>query len=471
MKNIIIHCFHGRNDQKKLLQKLSFVKPTTLKHNHYSIFANYKPKYNTKVKSILKKYRSRNRICLLKSGHALDGNLRSHLRINSDSEKIQHDENDIPMLKSDHLTTPNYGNLPTKIASYYNFPTQTSPSSPPKIGIISLGGTYLTTDINTYWTTYLGRSGTPTLTYVNGISGSTNAPNQKIKSNDGSDENTLDIEITLGVCPAAHVTMYFGTNTIVGFYNAIARAISDNNTIISISWGAPEAAFGTSYLNSYNQLLQLAESHGIAVSVAAGDNGSTDGGSTLALDFPSSSPYAISCGGTSIPSLSSPTETVWSWNAHYGWGSGGGLSNFFKWTRNVSYPALNSTTPNLNTLISTKPRSSPDIALLADPLNGFTIYFNKTLYISAFGGTSCVAPAFSGLLGLINKTFTTHNPTDLLYLAYTAAPTAFKDITTGTNDSLTHGVNVFNARVGYDQCSGLGSINGTLLANYLHANN
>jgi kumamolisin len=102
---------------------------------------------------------------------------------------------------------------------------------------------------------------------------------------------------------------------------------------------------------------------------------------------------------------------------------------------------------------------------------GWSIYFNRTLYISAFGGTSCVSPAFAGYLGLVNKTFT-RNPLDLFYQAYASVPTtAFKDITTGSNNSLNHGVNVFNARVGYDQCTGVGSIQGTILANYLHTNN
>ena len=156
----------------------------------------------------------------------------------------------------------------------------------------------MTSDINTYWTTYLGNTGSPNLNYVNGISGSTNKPNGTITANDGSDENTLDIEIVLGMCPAAKVTVYFGPNTTVGFYHAIAKAIADGSQIISISWGASEPSFGSTYLDSYNQLMKTATAQGIAICVASGDNGSTDGTSGFELNFPSSSPYAISCGGT-----------------------------------------------------------------------------------------------------------------------------------------------------------------------------
>jgi kumamolisin len=351
------------------------------------------------------------------------------------------------------------------LASYYSFPAQNNPGSPPKIAIISLGGTYLTKDLKTYWTTYLGQSGNPNVTYVNRISGSRNRPDQRIRRGDGSDENTLDIEIAMGICPAAQIIVYFGPNSLVGFYNAIARAISDGNKIISISWGASESAFGANNLNSYNQLFANAAAQGVAICVASGDNCASDGNSTLTLDFPSCSPYAIACGGTS---LSSP-ESVWSYNPTYGWGTGGGLSNFFTSIRDnaVQYPALGSTTPNIDASITAKRRSSPDIALNGDPLTGWTIYFNGTLYTSAFGGTSCVSPAFSGFLGLVNKNYGTSNPTNQLYDAYLNGTGCYNDITIGNNNDLPNTANVYVARVGFDQCSGMGTINGTNLANYI----
>ena len=114
-------------------------------------------------------------------------------------------------------------------------------------------------------------------------------------------------------------------------------------------------------------------------------------------------------------------------------------------------------------------RGVPDIALNADPLSGWTIYYNKTLYVNQFGGTSCVAPCFSGLLGLFNLTYT-GGIGKHLYASYLKQKTAFKDITTGSNDSLTKKPNYYNAGVGYDFCTGLGSLNGKLLYLALQSN-
>ena len=62
-------------------------------------------------------------------------------------------------------------------------------------------------------------------------------------------------------------------------------------------------------------------------------------------------------------------------------------------------------------------RSSPDISMNADPNSGWSIYFNGSWY--QFGGTSCVAPAFSGFLGLTNATYTSLNTASmLLYKCY-----------------------------------------------------
>ena len=168
-------------------------------------------------------------------------------------------------------------------------------------------------------------------------------------------------------------------------------------------------------------------------------------------------------------SLGKP-DTVWSYDPFFGWGTGGGLSSYFISTRPVVYPALGSVQPSVDSLITAKMRSSPDVSLNADPVNGWTVYFNKTLYVSGFGGTSCVAPAFSAFLGLVNKKFKS-NPIDALYAAYASDVLCYRDITIGSNDNLPNSVNGYTARPGFDQCTGMGSINGTILASYLQASN
>ncbi len=48
--------------------------------------------------------------------------------------------------------------------------------------------------------------------------------------------------------------------------------------------------------------LQDAATLGVTVTVAAGDDGSTDGAGDgkLHVDFPASSPFALACGGTTL---------------------------------------------------------------------------------------------------------------------------------------------------------------------------
>jgi kumamolisin len=354
--------------------------------------------------------------------------------------------------------TVNYGQTATYMSQYYHFPAQQNPVKPPTIGIISLGGTYLTSDLTYYWQTVLKLSKLPTVSYV-AVDKVTNKPNQVIRTNDGSDENTLDIEIAGGICPGAHIVVYFAPNTEKGFYDAFAYAINDvinKPEILSCSWGAPELDFTAApNLLAYDQLFATAKQ---VICVAAGDNGSNDGvnDNKVQTDFPSSSGHVVTCGGTS---LSTPgQETAWSWNRTYEWGTGGGISSYFPQpsfqTPVVTYP---SGVPHM--------RATPDIALSADPLSGWTIYFNNKLYINQFGGTSCVAPAMAGLLGLMNLSYSGSAALNQkMYTAYTkpATKAAFKDITVGSNDNIST-ANRYTCGVGYDCCTGLGSLNGTLL--------
>lgn len=362
----------------------------------------------------------------------------------------------------------NYGRTASFMGQYYKYPVQNG--TPPTIAIISLGGTYLSRDLSYYWTQIEKLPKYPTVTYVN-VDRTTNAPNQVIHPDDGSEENTLDIEISGSLCPGSKIVVYFGPNSLQGFYDTISAAIHDSvhkPSIISISWGAPESDFGSTDMIAYDQLLSIGNQRGISITVASGDNGSNDGVSDgyPHCDFPSSSPHAISCGGTSLGVTS---ETTWSWNPTYSWGTGGGISaQFLKplfQTGILNYPT--NTLPSISLLIGN--RGIPDVSLNADPLTGWTIYFNGQVYINSFGGTSCVAPAVAGLLGLMNLKYPTNFCTTL-YSVY-SDKIAFKDIVSGTNDNIPGSVNIYNAGVNYDLCTGLGAINGTGLLLALKTSN
>ena len=72
---------------------------------------------------------------------------------------------------------------------------------------------------------------------------------------------------------------------------------------------------------------------GVTVFVASGDSGATDGSSdgALEVDFPSSSPYVIGCGGTklALSGNSISSEVAWNQLAQDEGASGGGVSEVF----------------------------------------------------------------------------------------------------------------------------------------------
>ena len=142
----------------------------------------------------------------------------------------------------------------------------------------------------------------------------------------------LDIEVVAGICPKAKIVVYFAQFGDQGFVNALNRAFADqenNPGVISISWGfaegqifqqaqdgQPEEGWTPQAMNNVNRTLKTIATANIAtVCVAAGDDGSCDGITTDGLahvDFPASSPYVLSVGGTIIKTNgSSSQDIVW----------------------------------------------------------------------------------------------------------------------------------------------------------------
>src|SRR5579872_1290295 len=328
---------------------------------------------------------------------------------------------------------------PTTLARLYNYPTGLDGTNQ-KIGIIELGGGFVTSDIVTYFA-QLGISATPNVTAVS-VDGGTNNPNDP---SGASTEVILDIEVIAAIVPKASLQVYFAPNTDQGFYDAIHTGINAGCTVISISWGAPEADWLLSTMNTYNGLFQSA-SGTTSIFVAAGDQGSSDGLPGLNVDFPASASYACGCGGTSLVSTNNTTinsEVVWNDNATSS-ATGGGLSAVFTkptYQNSVSYPLGSA-------------RGVPDVSGDADPNTGYILYSQAQGGWFAVGGTSGVAPLWSGLLGRINQSL--GKGMGFLQPTLYAHTSAFRDITSGSNGH-------YNAGVGWDACTGNGSPNGQAL--------
>jgi uncharacterized protein YjdB len=340
-----------------------------------------------------------------------------------------------------------------QLRDIYNFPNP-NPSTKIVVGVISFGGGLVGTvspagvltngDPQAHWA-YLGIPVTsfPQVIIVP-LNGATNSPNP---SDGATIENTIDVETIGAMCPSANLTiiLYIIPNTFDNFpiiLNAalnpvVVDGVSYIPSVISCSWGASEVFFSRSQLTAIDFQLARAASNGVVVTAATGDNGSSNGLSTgNNVDFPSSSPNTLACGGTRLvcPKYvydSSTVETAWTLG-------GGGVSAFF------SKPSWQSAIPN------STGRNTPDIALVADPNTGviFTVGGAREIV----GGTSIVAPAMAAFLAIVNvKTFITP-------LLYTFGESNFRDITAGSNGG-------YMATIRYDNCTGLGSIMGTNLLN------
>jgi kumamolisin len=349
--------------------------------------------------------------------------------------------------------------MASNYAKIYNYPA--SPTTPIVFGVVSLSGSlygkYNATtgvltdgDVQNYWN-FCGIIPTkyPKVVVVPVAGG------RLVPTAYGTDENTLDVATIGACCPGSNVTivLYVAPNTIAGFAAAFRAAIngvpgkSPKSNIISCSWGAPEKQFTPANITTIETVLASASAAGIPVCAASGDEGASNGLSGLNVDYPGSSPYVVSCGGTTLvcPNLvydGSTVETAWSYTARTG-GGGGGYSNLFAMPAWQS--ALKSSQAVLNA--STK-RAVPDVVMNADPNTGvkFLVGCKSVVY----GGTSIVAPAMAALIGCMNiPAFT---PAKLY-----SSVGSYHDILSGNNGG-------YAAGSGYDCSTGLGSPNGLVLA-------
>jgi subtilase family serine protease len=344
-----------------------------------------------------------------------------------------------------------------QVASLYNFPAGTDGTGQ-TIAIIELGGGYTQSDLDTYFSG-LGLA-TPSVTAV-GVDGGSNSPGQPA---DGEVE--LDIQVAGAVAPKAAQLVYFAANTDQGFINAIAQAVHTTPPpiVVSISWGQSEDQWSEQSRNSMDGVFADAAALGVTVTVAAGDNGSSDDPNSTSgvhVDFPASSPHVLACGGTQlIGNLSTNTitsEVVWNELANNEGAGGGGVSDVFplpSWQANVGVPTIAGGTST--------GRGVPDVAGNADPVTGYLVVVDGKQ--QPIGGTSAVAPLWAGLIARLaqatGKKFGLLQP--LIYGGVTAGAAAqgFNDITQGNNGA-------YSAGPGWDATTGLGSPNGQALLTHL----
>ena len=340
---------------------------------------------------------------------------------------------------------------PVQVAQLYQFPTDVNGAGE-TVGIIELGGGYKTADLKNYFSS-LGLA-EPTVKDVL----VDKAKNDPTNANSADGEVLLDIEVAGAVAPGAKIVVYFAPNTDQGFQDALTTAIHDSTnkpSVISISWGGAESTWTGQAMTAFDSAAQDAAALGVTICAASGDNGSSDGVSSGDhVDFPASSPHILACGGTSLQSSNGKitSETVWN-DGTQGGASGGGYSAQFplpSWQSGakIAPPA------GLG-------RGVPDVAGDADPQTGYNVLVDGEQLV--IGGTSAVAPLWSGLIALLNQKL--GKPVGYLQPALYGIPgsaDAFHDITSGSNGA-------YSASPGWDPVTGLGSPSGGNLAKALSA--
>jgi kumamolisin len=341
---------------------------------------------------------------------------------------------------------------PVEVAALYGFPAGLDGAGQ-MIGILELGGGYETSDITTF---FQGLGLKPPSVVAVSVDGGTNVPGGDPTGADG--EVALDIQVAGAVAPGAKIAVYFTPNTDQGFIDAITTAVHDTTNkpgVLSISWGGPESSWSAAARTSLDNACQSAAALGVTITVASGDNGSSDGGTGNNVDFPASSPHVLACGGTRLTGSGAKiaAEVVWDDLTAGGGATGGGVSTVFalpSWQANASVP----------TVSGKSGRGVPDVAGDASPESGYSVLVDGQQQV--VGGTSAVAPLWAGLLTLVNQQRGAAGPVGFVNPTLYATPGALRDITSGNNGT-------YKAQAGWDACTGLGSPNGAAVAQALSA--
>jgi uncharacterized protein (TIGR03437 family) len=268
----------------------------------------------------------------------------------------------------------------------------------------------------------------------------------------------------------------------------------DNNIapVISFSYGYCEQQSPSGLATFFQALAQQANAQGITWVAAAGDEGAASCDNSeplaakgLAVLFPASLPEVTGVGGSQLnegsgtfwsttnganggSAFSYIPETTWNESALFGSpiGSGGGASVLFQkpsWQTGTGVPADGA-------------RDVPDVAFPSSYHDSYNICVPGTCGSGAFG-TSIAAQAFAGVVALLNQYLLLNgfaqpglsgagNLNPQLYRLAGTVPNIFHDITSGNNSvpcatgtpNCVQGKFGYSAGPGYDQATGLGSV-------------
>ncbi len=344
------------------------------------------------------------------------------------------------------LQGPDTGFSPFALAGAYDLPVQHGKDGLGQSAAVVIDADFLDTDLARFLKEF-GETRTGPATTRIPIDGGPKPP-----MNGDSLEASLDVEAIVGTAPGTSLYVYEASSlayaTILDTYNQV---VSDNRAgVVNSSFGGCETETSPSnYPQMAEKIAQQGAALGVVFAASTGDFG------TYACTFPgpggvstpASSPSFVAVGGTTLV-----LKANGAYNLEFGWnGSGGGVSALF---------ARPSYQKGLRGALG-KFRNLPDVGFDGDPGSGMALYF-RNRWSGPIGGTSLSSPLFAALCVELAQVAGRRVGGDIHESIYSAfakygykkgGTTYFRDATFGNNG-------YYNAKPGYDQVTGIGSIDG-----------
>ena len=335
-------------------------------------------------------------------------------------------------------------------------------------------------------------------------------------------ESTLDVNRTLSTAPGAVTDLVVAPNSTGGIMAAASYNVNTLlDPVMSISFYGCEAVHTAANTAAWDTLFQTAAAEGISTFVCAGDSGAAGCASdfatppattpVLSANYICSSSYDTCVGGTEFNDATNASQ-YWSstnssgrtsalsyipegaWNeptsvsngvtSYYVQAGGGGFSQYINkpsWQTGAGVPADGH-------------RDQPDVSFTSaahDAYYSCLAYGGGNCangYYEYLAGTSAAAPSMAAITALLNTKAgaAQGNLNPLLYRLAQTAPAVFHDVTVATSGvtscstsvasmcnnstpsstSLTGGLAGYAVTAGYDQATGLGSLD---VANFVTA--
>jgi subtilase family serine protease len=254
-------------------------------------------------------------------------------------------------------------------------------------------------------------------------------------------EETLDIEAVHGMAPGANILFVGAPNNYRDLDAAVNHVVDQRLAdIITNSYGFPTEFLPSGYIKPVNDTFIQAALEGITVLFSSGDNGDEAGiVGYRTVDWPASSPWVTSVGGTSLAAgvsaddpgkyvfetgwsttrnrlnctgfkAANPADDAWCHNEVYLYGAGGGASRLFpepSWQVADNIAGSIVQPSGFTPAFTMAGRAVPDVSADGDPNTGMLIGLTQSFFSTGvgygeyrIGGTSLSSPLMAGMFAV-----------------------------------------------------------------------